>query len=252
MLMPFTLAHPVAVAPLRRWCPKQLSFAGLVIGSVTPDLACCINDWEYFSHTMLGSVAFCLPVGLISLWILYRTRVSLVAALPNPHRETLLPLCYTPRGPLVTLIASLLVGSWIHIAWDLFTHDHSWLAKQMGSLSIRFPYLGTFQFRISSGLWLASSFGGVALLTMLYESSLRRSGKRHLPLTPGERRLYLKWGVILCVPLAPALFLTLNESAGHYSLTSFIRVLAMYHLGCTYVILAAVAIRFEARARAGP
>ena len=66
--MPFPLAHPAAVLPLRRFCPGRLSFLALVIGSVVPDVAYCFGplDVDVFAHTLPGSLVFCLPMG----WLL--------------------------------------------------------------------------------------------------------------------------------------------------------------------------------------
>src|SRR5262245_3931724 len=114
LVMPFPLAHPAAVLPLRRWCPKYLSFAALVIGSLTPDLGNCLN-WDNFSHSIPGSFAFGLPLGMVSLWILYRIRAPLVETLPDPHREALLPFCTPRHEPMLICLVSLLIGNWTHI-----------------------------------------------------------------------------------------------------------------------------------------
>ena len=93
--MPIPLAHPAAVLPLCRFCPRYLSFGALVIGSLLPDVAYTIDDlnkfsrtlvflfgpsvgyseyvrnawdWDDFSHTFAGSLGFCLPVGLLLLY----------------------------------------------------------------------------------------------------------------------------------------------------------------------------------------
>jgi WD40 repeat protein len=42
--MPWTFAHPAAVLPLRKFCADRLSFAGLVVGSVSPDIGSASID----------------------------------------------------------------------------------------------------------------------------------------------------------------------------------------------------------------
>src|SRR6267142_2803077 len=71
--MPFTLAHPAVVLPLRRFSPRVLSFPALVVGSITPDVGYCFGrlNVEEFSHSFVGSLAFCLPVGLLMVAIFY-------------------------------------------------------------------------------------------------------------------------------------------------------------------------------------
>src|SRR5437762_2617545 len=58
--MPFPLAHPAAVLPLRRYCPRFLSFPALVIGSIAPDFGYCFGDLnvEDLSHRSPGSPGF--------------------------------------------------------------------------------------------------------------------------------------------------------------------------------------------------
>jgi hypothetical protein len=59
--MPFPVAHLAAVLPLRRYCPRYLSFPALVVGSLSPDLGYLFGhlhtDW--FSHRFwAGSFGF--------------------------------------------------------------------------------------------------------------------------------------------------------------------------------------------------
>src|SRR5262245_34797375 len=139
--MPIPLAHPAAVLPLRRFCPRHLSFPALAIGSIAPDAAYAIDDvnkfsrtivfffgartaglqsvreawdWDDFSHTWLGSLFFCVPVGLLMLSVFHQLRASVARTLPNPHRASLLPLCASRPSPLPVTAASLLVGAWLH------------------------------------------------------------------------------------------------------------------------------------------
>ena len=136
--MPFPLAHPAAVLPFRRWCPKHLDFLALVIGSLIPDLASSVDDLEYFSHTLLGSFVLCLPIGLLTVWIFRQIRDPLIATLPNPHRELALSFLPWRSAPLFQIALSLLLGGWLHDLWDLFTHDHSWLVRRglLSSVSV--------------------------------------------------------------------------------------------------------------------
>jgi len=77
--MSFAFAHRAATPPFRRWCPRDLEFSVLVVGDLVLDLAAIIDDWDYFSHTILGSLAFCLLVGLLTLWIQRQVYTPLIA-----------------------------------------------------------------------------------------------------------------------------------------------------------------------------
>ena len=70
--MPFPLAHPAAVLPFRRYCPHWLNFTALLVGSVSPDLGYLFGPLkvDVLSHTLAGSVLFCLPAGYALWWAL--------------------------------------------------------------------------------------------------------------------------------------------------------------------------------------
>src|SRR5690348_1510941 len=99
--MPWTLSHPAAVLPFRRFARRPLTFAALVIGSTTPDFGFYINrfDLSDFAHTFAGTFLLCLPCGLVVVFALCLFCRPICYALPSPHRQALLPLCPgLPRG----------------------------------------------------------------------------------------------------------------------------------------------------------
>ena len=131
--MPFTLlAHQAPVLPLKRWWPRLLSTAGLVVGSMAPDL-------EYFlrgtpvpivGHSIVGQFTFCLPLTLAVVLLFER----FMAAPLGEHLPDLGPIALrdvgllaanrpTPRH-LAIVAASALIGSLSHIFLDGFTHKH--------------------------------------------------------------------------------------------------------------------------------
>lgn len=243
--MPFPLAHPAAVVPLRRWCPAYFDLASLVIGSLVPDLACSIDDWEYFSHTLLGSLVFCLPVGLVAVWVFHRVRIALVTSLPNPHRGALLPLCTAKFPSPQTVILSLLVGSWLHILWDLFTHGHSWLVRSIPLFSLSIGPL-----RLNQILWLLSSFAGMAVLLSGYASLIRKSRCK----SPSSNARVEGWAYarvcgVLVLPFAGAVPLALHDPG--YSSDNLVRYVAMYYGGCAFITLALVGFFLKSRRSVG-
>ena len=54
--MPWTFSHPLAVVPIHRLFGGRLNFAGLVIGSLSPDFACYGKQFPLatFAHTLPG------------------------------------------------------------------------------------------------------------------------------------------------------------------------------------------------------
>jgi hypothetical protein len=169
--MPFTLAHPAAVLPLRRYCPRYLSFSALVIGSIAPDAGYAFGRFglDEVSHHFWGSFTFSLPVGMLMLGLLYLLRGPLVERLPQRFREVFRPLCRRPIASLPVLVISLLLGSWTHLAWDSFTHTHGWLVAEVPWLRAIVVILFGHAVRVCHLLWYVSSFGGVAMLCYGYE-----------------------------------------------------------------------------------
>ena len=167
--MPFTLAHPAAAVPLRRWLgPGSLS--ALVVGSLTPDL-------PYFlplgvlgreSHSPAGLLWFCLPAGLLG-FVLHEVliRPLVLALLPArvACRLELRSWAETASRPgAVRLVAAILLGALTHVAWDAFTHAS-------GPGVALFPVLRTPLFdgsgpRLFKLLQHASTAIGLALLVL--------------------------------------------------------------------------------------
>jgi hypothetical protein len=242
--MPFPLAHPAAILPLRRWCPKYFDLPALIVGSLIPDLAAAIDDWEYFSHSIPGIFVFCLPVGLLTLWIFHRVRTDLVATLPNPHRDTLFPLCAGACNSRLQVFLSLLVGSGLHITWDMFTHDHGLIVKNVAFLS--FPVAGV---PLNHLFWLLSSLTGSALLVKVYLSLLRKTGSRILTFSPLDRRAYALWCGILVFPFAAAIPLALHDSGRSSSPMSLIGFVAMDYMVGSYLALASSGFVLKLRSK---
>lgn len=178
--MPFTFSHPLAIVPLRRWCPERFNFAALVIGSMSPDFGYYIRQFPVarFAHTVLGTLAVCLPTAVIALAIFYLLRRPLCFVLPQPHRAALTPLVM--RKPSIsvrsffTAALSILLGACTHVVWDSFTHDDGWAVERLAILRATAINVGTTSLPVSCVLQQLSTFGAGALLAVLYFRWLRR------------------------------------------------------------------------------
>ena len=171
IFMPFTLAHPAAILPFRRFCPRWFNFPALVAGSISPDVGYCFGtlNVDDFSHSLKGSIEFCLPVGVVLLVIYYGLRLPMVEMLPERHRKIFLPFCRRPIGSPLIVIFSLLVGIWIHLLLDSFTHRHGWLTENLPLLQTPIFSMGRYVFRIFNLLWYACSFAGIVWLWLALE-----------------------------------------------------------------------------------
>jgi len=169
--MPFTLAHPAAVLPLRRLCPRHLSFPALIVGSLSPDLgyACARFNFDNFSHQPLaGTFGFCLPVGLVLMLGFYLVRLPLVRLLPARQRQALLPLCQQPMDSPFRIAVSIVLGALTHQLLDAATHPQYWLVRYLPVLLQPVPLLGAHHLLWCELLYAACTFFGVAWLALVY------------------------------------------------------------------------------------
>ena len=204
--MPWTLSHPAAVLPLRRFTPEPLDFAALVVGSTTPDVGYYIGNFNLanFAHTLAGSFVACLPSGVIILLVFYLFCRPISYALPSPHRQVLLPLC--PGFPVgltrwIIILFSLLLGAWTHNFWDAFTHEHGWFVDRIPWLQRPVVHLPSTTVHVYLVLQEASTVTGFAIVALAYWLWLRRR-----PVSPStdfesDRWRYLFWGAIVIITL---------------------------------------------------
>jgi len=176
--MPFTLAHPAAILPLRRW--PQLDFAALVIGSLTPDFGyyLLLPDMRLETHSFRGSLETCLPAGLVLVLLFHLLKQPLCETLPQPHRGALLPLALRPASTkpatLLAMALSVLLGIWTHLLWDAFTHRLSWGPQHLPLLHAElFTFAGKTWWLSDLLQWL-SSVAGLAILLRAYRRWLRQ------------------------------------------------------------------------------
>ena len=186
--MPFPLAHPAAVLPLRRFCPRFLDLPALVAGSLSPDVGYAFGGLatSHLSHQFLGAFLFCLPVGWLLLRTFYLCRTRLLRSVPCGWRPTFSPLGSLSPGGSVSEAVSLLVGAWTHWALDSFANEQGWAARRSSVLQTVVGSLGGTGFKVCHLLWFALSFCGVAWLFLTYEQWLVRVSSRNLAWRPSR------------------------------------------------------------------
>lgn len=175
--MPFPLAHPAAVVPLKRVCPKWFSLSALIVGSISPDFGYCFGPLKLdeFSHQLLGTFGFCLPAGLLGLWGFYRVRRWFVRLLPGRYQESLESLCNHPPASALVLALSVLIGAWTHILWDAFTHKQGWFVLHSQLLQTQIGSFMGHKVRVFHFLWYLSSFIGVGWLFLVFDRWMERT-----------------------------------------------------------------------------
>jgi hypothetical protein len=142
--MPFTLAHPAAILPLRQ--VRFLRTAPLVIGAVTPDLPYYLPlgpgghalRLRLDTHSLIASCTVDLALGLALLLAVVLLREPLTVLLSARGRW----LCLTALEPFrrpgaAWLLAppAILIGVWSHLLWDSFTHSEGWAVRHVAALN---------------------------------------------------------------------------------------------------------------------
>jgi hypothetical protein len=126
--MPFTLAHPAAVAPFWPLVQRNyLPLCALVIGTLSPDFEYLWRlrpEWRW-SHAPLGVLYFCLPIGLLALGIwVYLVRAPVRQLLAMPPSSLATPFRWWLLGGV-----AIAAGAATHVAWDGFTHRSGWATR---------------------------------------------------------------------------------------------------------------------------
>lgn len=209
--MPLTFAHPAAAIPLRRVIGRAGVLSALVIGSVVPDL-------RYFvplpvsrdeTHSLLGLLWFCLPVGMASYAAFHLAlKQPLCALLPTAWQERLAPLvtpAALPAAPWWAVAVSIVAGAATHLAWDLFTHASDAVLAFVPILDVHLFTLSGYRVNVHNALFHASTLLGVALIARWTSRWLRQAPPvRRFPRSrvPRMLRTAVFAGVLVAMALA--------------------------------------------------
>jgi hypothetical protein len=176
--MPFPLAHPAAVIPLRRFCPRFLSFPALLAGSVAPDFGYLFygSGADNLSHSLLGSLVFDLPAGLLGVGLFYWMRGIAARRAPILHQRIVVPVCDPSRVGALAVVFSVLVGTWTHLLLDSIAHKDGWIAQHLGWLQIPIGTVDGHAVRVCHLLWYCFSFIGMAWFFLAFRGWQQTSG----------------------------------------------------------------------------
>jgi small-conductance mechanosensitive channel len=236
--MPATVSHPIAVLPLKRFCPRWFNFAALIVGAITPDFGYYALQFKLaaLAHTFIGSFLVCLPVGCVLLIAFYCLRRSFCYLLPQPHRGSLMTLCFAPPSwgfkSVLSALVSILIGTWTHIAWDSFTHDGALLLRQSLLLRATVLHVGGTELHVSYMLQQFSTLGGAVGIIVAYRKWLRQRRHTVERSSPGEERWrYMLLGglaaIALAIAIRPAIGIA-SQFAGYLAVRVFIFRTSVY------------------------
>src|SRR5207237_9339569 len=133
--MPFTLAHPAAILPLRGL--RYLRTAPLIIGAMIPDLPYYVPArFGHFgpgTHSVTGSFTTCLVLGYAALGCVFLLRRPLTALLSARARWLCLcALAPFSRRPLEWAMAgvSIIPALWTALLAASMTPNVAWSARR--------------------------------------------------------------------------------------------------------------------------
>lgn len=121
--MPFTVSHAVIAQPISYLTSYRLPIAGLVIGSMAPDLYRLLTQ-EQSNLTHMWSEVFgltlWLALGFAALWyFLYRPTIYRFIGIQH---ELKINSFFTAIQFLILLCISIIIGIATHLIWDGLTH----------------------------------------------------------------------------------------------------------------------------------
>ena len=197
--MPLTIAHPVAAIPLRRPLGRLGVLAALVIGSIMPDvpLYLPLPLRRNATHSAIGLLWFCLPVGVLA-YLLYDRVLDrpLRALMPEALQRRLPRIGRDARPPVWTpaVLVSLLAGAATHVAWDSFTHTGAAVVEWFPVLETRLFTVSGYIAYVFNVLQHLSSAIGLSVLIVWAWRWYRRAPQADAPeggLTAGVRSALL-------------------------------------------------------------
>jgi Domain of unknown function (DUF4184) len=170
--VPFTLAHPAAVLPLRG--TRYLRTAPLIIGAMAPDVPyyvpASVGRFMPDTHEFDGSYTTCLLLGYLLLIGIFILRRPLTALLSLRARW----LCLNALAPLRVHWSAwafaglaIIVGVWSHLLWDSFTHADGWIVRRVAALSAPVTF-GSYTGPLCHVLQYVSSVFGLLVMAIWY------------------------------------------------------------------------------------
>jgi hypothetical protein len=170
-----------------------------------------------YGHSLPGLFLFCLPAGLVSLWIFHAfIKRPMIALFPISHQKKLVPVAqgftFLPIKRFLLIAMSVLIGAASHITWDLFTHDESWLVERVPTLQEHYRLFGEHSWALATYLQHFSSILGLVVITYYYVRWLRSSPSLnsvptpHLP-TYARMLLLVSFAVGVMLPTVARLML---------------------------------------------
>jgi hypothetical protein len=199
--MPFTISHAAVVPPFSRWLARWRLLSAVVIGTMVPDFGVFL-PWRMHrieTHSMMGLLTFCLPVGLVSYWIFqYLIKEPVLEVLPEGAYARWRP--YSSPAELGNLLqwvlasVGVLAGAVSHLVWDAFTHEGARGVRMLPWLDDPIVEIGSHHMAGARFMQDVSSLVGLVIVLLWVGYGLRRGHTPHVHdrlLRHTERRVWV-------------------------------------------------------------
>jgi Domain of unknown function (DUF4184) len=260
--MPFTLAHPAAVLPLRAtW---RDGFWGLVFGSLGPDipyfLPVRLGEALPKTHNPWGAMTVAAPLALLLLLLVVTFRQVLTAPLWGALRvSAATELATVLRSPVswLHLIPAAVVGAEIHLLWDSFTHKEGWMVLHVSALAVNVSPLDGYPLKLFRALQYASSLIGMAALAASCRPRLKRESTERpaevAAAAPAGRPWALAAAAVISLGAAGSAVLASGPRPGHSHTAQYVAATtAVASFVALYVLLGTAYALRDAVARGAP
>lgn len=137
--MPYTLAHPGFILPLKKLKPEWFSTSGLIFGSIAPDFDIILRftnpRMHIFQYTINEILFFIFPIAVCSAIyfhlvirpiLIHYSPISLYSFL-DQYKKMGFPFRSTTSW--FRLFTSALFAIFFHLLMDLFSHYNAWYYK---------------------------------------------------------------------------------------------------------------------------
>jgi hypothetical protein len=244
--------------PLARW----RVLAAAVIGSMVPDFG-LFFPWRperLETHSALGLVTFCLPVGLASYWLFQLLiKTPVLEALPDGayarSRPFAAPAAIGSLRQWLLAACGILAGAVSHLVWDGFTHEGARGVRMIPALDDPVIEIGgryVTGYRLGQDL---TSVLGLALVLGIVAYALRPGTPQPIPPRPlgnAERGAWVAAYAVTALVVGLGEFWLMNTARHHsHSLSARVDYAAFSSLRGLAAALLGVSLCLNARLRAG-
>lgn len=225
--MPFTISHAAVVLPFARPLARWRLLSATIIGSMVPDFG-LLMPWRpprVETHSAVGLLTFCLPVGVVTFWVFQRLlKAPLMSVLPDAAyarwRGFAQPADIRSGKQWLLTACGVFVGAVTHLVWDGFTHEGARGIRMIPVLVDPVVDIGGHRLFGARLLQDVSSLIGLAIVLLIVAYGLRRDqaeAPATRPLRSTERYVWIGTYGVMALVLA-GVFLVIRrptDGTGH-------------------------------------